>query len=71
MLNSTRRFTFIESLLQNFISFFTLTNVPLDDLIPFYRKQFSLSFNKTGKLQFSTLYILSVVRVLITLLIKQ
>ena len=37
--------------------FFTLTFVPLDDKLPFYRKQLSPSFNKTGKLQLSTLYL--------------
>ena len=31
--------------------FFTLTYVPLDEQIPFYRKQIYPSFNKTGKLQ--------------------
>ena len=51
----------MESLLQNFcISFFTLTYVPLDDQVPFQRKQFSPSFNKIGKLRFSALYFQSV-----------
>ena len=32
LLNSTGRFTFVESLLQNFlVCFFTLTYVPLDE----------------------------------------
>ena len=58
LLNSTRRFTFKESLLQNFVfSFFTLTYVPLNEYIPFCRKQFSLSFNKRGKLQVFALYL--------------
>ena len=77
----------MEILLHNFvISFFTLTYVLLDELIPFYRKQFSPSLNKTGKLQvshciFQSVYALntrsikllrrSVVKVLIILLIKQ
>ena len=47
----------MESLLQNFISFLTLMHVPLGDNVPFYRKQFSPLFNKTGKLQVFVLYL--------------
>ena len=44
------------SLLQNFvISFFTLPYVPLDEQIPFYRKQFSPEFYRvTGLRIFSS-----------------
>ena len=67
-------------------SFFTITYVSLDEKIPFYRKQYSPSFNKTGELQVFALYFPkclclfmpsirllrgSVVKVLIMLLIKQ
>ena len=76
----------MENLLQNLISFFTLTSVPLDEYVPFCRKQFSLSFNKTGNLQVFAFYLpqiypldtpsiktlqRSVVTALITLLMKQ
>ena len=75
----------MEIFLHNFISFFTLTYVSLDEYVPFYRKQFSLSFNKTGYRSlyciFESVYGLntrstkihrrSVVKALITLLIKQ
>ena len=54
---SVRCALYMESLLQNFISFLTLMHVPLDDNVPFYRKQFSPLFNKTGKLQVFVLYL--------------
>ena len=47
----------MESLLQNFICFFTLTHVPLDEQIPYYGKHFSTSFNETEKLQVFKLYL--------------
>ena len=34
----------MEIFLQNFVSFFTVTYVPLDEYVPFYRKQFFLLF---------------------------
>ena len=94
LLNSTRRCTlysvrctlYMENLLQNLISFFTLTSVPLDEYVPFCRKQFSPLFNKTGNLQVFALYLPQVyplntrsikilqrivVKALITLLMKQ
>ena len=40
-----------------FFFFFTLAYVPLDEQIRFYRKKFSPSFNKTGKLQVLALYL--------------
>ena len=59
-----REIYFKESLLQNFVTSFLfcflfffaylLLYVPLDEQIPFYRKQFSPSFNKNGKLQLPT-----------------
>ena len=72
--------------ITEFIFFFTLTSVPLDEYVPFRRKQFSPSFNKTGDLQVFALYLpqvyplntrstkilqRSVVKALITLLMKQ
>ena len=47
----------MESLLQNFAISFFVTYVPLNEKIRFYRQQFSPSFNKTGKLQFSALHL--------------
>ena len=56
LLNSTWRFTFIESLLQNFVNFFILlSQVPLDEWIPFLQKTFSPLTDKKRKFQFFTL----------------
>ena len=38
----------------SFFFAYLLLYVPLDEQIPFYRKQFSPSFNKNGKLQLPT-----------------
>ena len=39
------------------ISFFTLTHVPSDEQIPYYRKHVSPSFSKIGNLQVFALYL--------------
>ena len=44
--------------ITEFYFFFTLTYVPLNEYVSFYRKQFSPPFNKKGKLQVFTLYLL-------------
>ena len=63
LLNSTRRFTFMENLLQNFVItnkyFCFYSHICSLGLIYFFsQKTISPSFNKTGKLQVFALYLL-------------
>ena len=55
LLNSTRS-TFMGIITEFCYFFITLTYVPLDEQISFYRKQFSPLFSKTVTLHFSALY---------------
>ena len=52
-----KKMYFHGKFVTEFYSFFILTYVPLDEYVPFYRKQFSPSFNKTGMLQVFALYL--------------
>ena len=52
-----KKIYFRGKFVTEFCFFFTLAYVPLEEYVPFYRKRFSFSFNKTGKLQVPVLYL--------------
>ena len=63
----------MESMLQNFVvSYFTVTYVLLDELIPFHGKQFGASFNKKSYRYLCSVksHWTSVMKVLSTLLLS-